>query len=73
MLTKKDLEKNGWTVVPDGVGFGVDHREAHELNILEFLTELLDLDPNAHGYDFAVCAYRKMDVANSERLERKTN
>ena len=62
MLTKKDLEKNGWTVVPDGVWFGVDYDEAHELNILEFLTELLDLDPDAHGYDFVVCAYRKEEI-----------
>jgi hypothetical protein len=29
MITKKELEKNNWTVVPKGVWFGVDYAESH--------------------------------------------
>ena len=28
MITKKHLEKNGWTVVPNGVWFGVEQSQA---------------------------------------------
>ena len=59
MLTKKELEKNNWTVVPDGVWFGVDYDESHKVNVLERLTDLLGLDTEAEGYNFVVCAYKK--------------
>jgi len=59
MLTKKQLEKQGWTAVPDGVWFGVDYDESHKVNVLEVLTDLLDLDTDAVGYNFVVCAYKK--------------
>ena len=62
MLTKKDLEKNGWTVVPNGVWFGVDYSESHKVNVLDVLTDLLDLDTEAEGYNFVVSAY-KMEEA----------
>ena len=61
MITKKELEKEGWTVVPKGVWFGVDYDEAHKENVLYKLTDLLDLDTNAKGYNFVVCAYQKED------------
>jgi hypothetical protein len=51
MITKKDLEKNNWT--------GVDYAESHKVNVLQILTDLLDLDTNAEGYNFVVCAYKK--------------
>ena len=50
MLTKKDLEKNGWTVVPNGVWFGVDYSESHKVNVLDVLTDLLDLDTDCLLY-----------------------
>tara|TARA_Y100000401_G_C8166221_1_gene146839 strand:- start:326 stop:520 length:195 start_codon:yes stop_codon:yes gene_type:complete len=59
MITKKELEKNNWTVVPKGVWFGVDFDQAHKVNVLQILTDLLDLDTNAEGYNFVVCAYKK--------------
>tara|TARA_R100001440_G_scaffold42411_1_gene62125 strand:- start:94 stop:288 length:195 start_codon:yes stop_codon:yes gene_type:complete len=59
MLTKKELEKNNWTVVPNGVWFGVDYAESHKVNVLQMLTDLLDLDTDAEGYNFVVCAYKK--------------
>ncbi len=59
MITKKDLEKKGWTVVPDGVWFGVDYAESHKVNVLDLLTDLLDLDDDVKGYNFVVCAYKK--------------
>jgi hypothetical protein len=59
MLTKKELEKNNWTVVPDGVWFGVDYDESHKVNVLEILTDLLGLDTEAEGYNFVVCVYKK--------------
>lgn len=58
-ITLKDLEKNGWTVVPKGVWFGVDYAESHKVNVLNLLTDLLDLDTEAEGYNFVVCAYKK--------------
>jgi len=59
MLTKKQLEKDGWTLVPNGVWFGVDYAESHKVNVLDMLTNLLDLDRDAEGYNFVVCAYKK--------------
>jgi len=59
MITKKDLVKKGWTVVPDGVWFGVDYAESHKVNVLNILTDLLDLDTDVNGYNFVVCAYKK--------------
>ena len=62
MLTKKDLEKNGWTVVPNGVWFGVDYSASHKVNVLDVLTDLLDLDTEAEGYNFVVSAYKKEEA-----------
>ena len=62
MLTKKDLEKNGWTVVPNGVWFGVDYSESHKVNVLDVLTDLLDLDTEAEGYNFVVSAYKNEEA-----------
>jgi len=62
MLTKKDLVKKGWTVVPDGVWFGVDYAESHKVNVLNILTDLLDLDTDVNGYNFVVCAYKKEEI-----------
>ena len=59
MLTKKQLAKDGWTLVPNGVWFGVDYAESHKVNVLDMLTNLLDLDRDAEGYNFVVCAYKK--------------
>jgi hypothetical protein len=59
MIDKKDLEKEGWTVVPKGVWFGVDYVDSHKVNVLDILTDLLDLDTDADGYNFVVCAYKK--------------
>ena len=59
MLTKKDLEKNNWTVIPEGVWFGVDYAESHKTNVLNTLTDILCLDTDAEGYNFVVCAYKK--------------
>ena len=59
MLTKKELEKNNWTVVTDGVWFGVDYAESHKTNVLNTLTDILCLDTDAEGYNFVVCAYKK--------------
>ena len=56
---KKKLEKYGWTVVPEGVWFGVDYAESHKTNVLEQLTDLLNLDADVQGYNFVVCAYQK--------------
>ena len=59
MITKKELEKNNWNVIPEGVWFGVDYAESHKVNVLDVLTDLLDLDTNVEGYKFVVCAYKK--------------
>tara|TARA_R100001244_G_scaffold128333_1_gene99255 strand:- start:50 stop:238 length:189 start_codon:yes stop_codon:yes gene_type:complete len=59
MLTKKELKKEGWTVVPEGVWFGIDYAESNKVNALDLLTDLLDLDTDAIGYNFVVCAYKK--------------
>ena len=59
MITKKELEKGAWTVAPKGVWFGVDYAESHKVNVLTILTDLLDLDTDAEGYNFVVCAYMK--------------
>lgn len=64
MITKKDLEKKGWTVVPDGVWFGVDYAESHKVNVLDLLTDLLNLDDDVKGYNFVVCAYKKEEISN---------
>jgi hypothetical protein len=64
MLTKKQLEKNGWTVVPNGVWFGVDYAESGKVNVLDILTDVLDLDTDVEGYNFVVCAYKKEEIAN---------
>lgn len=66
MITKKDLEKKGWTVVPDGVWFGVDYAESQKVNVLELLTDLLDLDDDVTGYNFVVCAYKKEDLKDED-------
>tara|TARA_R110001632_G_scaffold28280_1_gene75540 strand:+ start:487 stop:678 length:192 start_codon:yes stop_codon:yes gene_type:complete len=58
-ISKKELKKNGWTLAPDGVWFGVDYAESHKTNVLNTLTDLLDLDTDAEGYNFVVCAYKK--------------
>jgi hypothetical protein len=58
-ITEKKLKKNGWTVVPQGVWFGIDYAESHKTNVLNKLTDLLDLDTEAEGYNFVVCAYKK--------------
>ncbi len=58
-ITEKELKNNGWTVVPEGVWFGVDYAESHKTNVLNTLTDLLDLDTEAEGYNFVVCAYKK--------------
>ena len=64
MLTKKDLVKKGWTVIPDGVWFGVDYAESHKVNVLNILTDLLDLDTDVEGYNFVVCAYKKEEISD---------
>lgn len=64
MITKKELEKNNWTVVPKGVWFGVDFAESHKVNVLDVLTDLLDLDTDAEGYNFVICAYKKEEPEN---------
>ena len=61
MITKEELEKNDWTVVPEGVWFGVDFAESHKVNVLNILTDLLNLDTDAEGYNFVVCAYKKQE------------
>jgi len=61
MITKEELEKNDWTVVPEGVWFGVDFAESHKVNVLNILADLLDLDTDAEGYNFVVCAYKKQE------------
>ena len=61
MITKEELEKNYWTVVPKGVWFGVDFAESHKVNVLNMLADLLDLDTDAEGYNFVVCAYKKQE------------
>ena len=62
MIDKKDLKKAGWTVVPNGVWFGVDYSESHKVNVLDVLTDLLDLDTEAEGYNFVVSAYKKEEA-----------
>ena len=64
MLTKKELKKNGCTIVPDGVWFGVDYAESSKVNVLNILTDVLDLDTDVEGYNFVVCAYKKEEVSN---------
>jgi hypothetical protein len=67
MLTKKELEKYGWTVVPKGVWFGVDFAESHKTNVLNILTDLLSLDEeDAEGYNFLVCGYQKVEEIKDE-------
>ena len=68
MLTKKELEKNNWTVVPKGVWVGVDYAESHKVNVLDVLTDLLDLDTDVEGYNFVVCAYKKEEGNNESNL-----
>mgnify|MGYP003639553235 FL=1 len=61
IITKKELEKNDWTVIPKGVWFGVDFAESHKVNVLNILTDLLNLDTDVEGYNFVVCAYKKQE------------
>jgi len=61
-ITEKELKKNGWTVVPNGVWFGVDYAESSKVNVLDILTDVLDLDTNVEGYNFVVCAYKKEEI-----------
>ena len=56
---EKDLKKNGWEVLPDGVWFGFDLPDSHKVNIPTILGELIGFDPDATGYDFLICAYKK--------------
>ena len=58
-ITEIELKKNGWTVVPKGVWFGIDYAESYKTNVLNTLTDLLDLDTDTEGYNFVVCAYKK--------------
>jgi len=62
MITKKELEKNGWTVIPNGAWFGIDYTESHKVNVLDMLTDVLDLDTDVEGYNFVVCAYKKEET-----------
>ena len=39
--------------------FGVDYAESQKVNVLELLTDLLNLDDDVKGYNFVVCAYKK--------------
>ena len=64
MMTKKELKKEGWTVVPEGVWFSIDYAESNKVNTLDLLTELLDLDTDEIGYNFVVCAYKKEESDN---------
>ena len=59
VYTEEELKEQGWTAVPNGVWFGVDYAESHKTNVLNILTDLLDLDSNVEGYDFLVTAYKK--------------
>ena len=59
---EEELKKEGWTTVPDGVWVGVDYAESYKTNVLDILTDLLDLDSNVQGYDFLVTAYKKGEV-----------
>ncbi len=59
-----NLEREGWTVIPEGVWFGVDYAESHKVNVLNILTDLLDLDTDVEGYDFVVCAYKKQEISD---------
>ena len=70
MLTKENLEKHGWTVVPQGVWFGVDYDQSYKVNVLTLLTDLLDLD-DADGYDFIVCGYKKIIHQDEEEEEEE--
>ena len=62
MITKKELEKNRWTVIPNGAWFGIDYAESHKVNVLDMLTDVLDLDTDVEGYNFVVCAYKKEET-----------
>jgi hypothetical protein len=57
--SKEELEKYGWTVMPEGVWFGVDFTESHKTNVLDILTDQLNLDTDVQGYNFLVCAYQE--------------
>jgi len=59
MITEKQLKDKGWTVPNEPVWFGLDYQS--KTNVLELLTELLDLDSDVHGYNFCVCAYKEVD------------
>jgi hypothetical protein len=48
------------------VWFGVDYAESHKVNVLNILTDLLDLDTDAEGYNFVVCAYKKEESDNEQ-------
>ena len=48
--------------MPNGVWFGVDYSESHKVNVLDVLTDLLDLDTEAEGYNFVVSAYKKEEA-----------
>ena len=58
-FNEKDLKENGWEVLPDGAWFGFDMADSHKANIPTILSELIGLDPDAEGYSFLICAYRK--------------
>ena len=58
-FNEKDLKENGWEVLPDGVWFGFDLAGSHKANIPTILSELIGFDPDAKGYDFLICAYKK--------------
>ena len=39
----------------------MDFAESHKVNVLNILTDLLNLDTDAEGYNFVVCAYKKQE------------
>jgi len=58
MITEKQLKDKGWIVPNEPVWFGLDYQS--KTNVLELLTELLDLDSDVHGYNFVICAYKEV-------------
>ena len=72
MLTRENLEKYGWTVVPQGAWFGVDYDQSYKVDVLALLTDLLDLDVDSvDGYDFVVCGYKKIIHQDEEEEEEE--
>ena len=53
--------------MPKGVWFGMDFAESHKVNVLDVLTDLLDLDTDAEGYNFVICAYKKEESQDENK------